>query len=57
MTHKPTSSDPHSIRTSTLRRIERQQGRAGIVALRQRRYAVTPEIRAREAMEVIGGEV
>ena len=39
------------LRESILRRIERQQGRAGITRLRQRLYHVTHEILAR------GGQV
>ncbi|GLT08009.1 hypothetical protein GCM10007928_02400 [Sulfitobacter porphyrae] len=57
MTHKPTSSTPHSLRKSIQRWMERQQGCAGIIASPQIRYAVTPGVWAREAMEVIGGEV
>lgn len=46
-----TSPDLHTLRASILRRIESRQGRAGIMALRQRLYAVTHEILAR------GGQV
>ncbi len=37
----------HTLRASILRRIESRQGRSGIIALRQRLYAVTHEILAR----------
>lgn len=42
-----TTPDLHTLRASILRRIESRQGRAGIIALRQRLYAVTHEILAR----------
>jgi hypothetical protein len=40
-------TDLHTLRASILRRIEGRQGRAGIIALRQRLYTVTHEILAR----------
>jgi len=52
-----TITDLHTLRASILRRIERQQGCAGITRLRQRLYAVTHEIREREVAQARGGDL